>query len=132
MTQVSHLVRYVKPDGTLTQLGLELFAALLRDIGTGGTGGPITAADITDATAAGRDMLTAADAAAQTALLDVFTATLDGLAPASGGGTVNFLRADGTWAEPPGGGGGGGSGTFDLDDGSATVDGTFEFEEGGA
>jgi len=29
-----------------------------------------------------------------------------GLAPASGGGTTNFLRADGTWAAPPGGGGG--------------------------
>jgi hypothetical protein len=26
-----------------------------------------------------------------------------GLAPASGGGTTNFLRADGTWAVPPGG-----------------------------
>ena len=33
-----------------------------------------------------------------TALLDNFTSTLKGLAPASGGGTVNFLRADGTWA----------------------------------
>jgi len=29
-----------------------------------------------------------------------------GLAPASGGGTSNFLRADGTWAVPAGGGGG--------------------------
>ncbi len=28
-----------------------------------------------------------------------------GLAPASGGGTTNFLRADGTWAAPAGGGG---------------------------
>ena len=27
--------------------------------------------------------------------------------PKLGGGTTNFLRADGTWAEPPGGGGGG-------------------------
>ena len=40
-----------------------------------------------------------------TALLDNFTATLKGLAPLSGGGTTNFLRADGTWAAPPGGGG---------------------------
>lgn len=30
-----------------------------------------------------------------------------GFAPASGGGTTNFLRADGTWAAPSGGGGGG-------------------------
>ena len=38
----------------------------------------------------------------------VFTSTDDGLAPASGGGTTNFLRADGTWAAPSGGGGGSG------------------------
>lgn len=35
----------------------------------------------------------------------VFTSTTNGLAPASGGGTVNYLRADGTWATPPGTGG---------------------------
>jgi len=35
--------------------------------------------------------------------LPLFTSTLAGLTPASGGGTTNFLRADGTWAEPPGG-----------------------------
>lgn len=39
-----------------------------------------------------------------TALLDVFATSAKGLAPASGGGTVNFLRADGTWAAPVGGG----------------------------
>jgi hypothetical protein len=39
-----------------------------------------------------------------TTLLDAFTSSLKGLAPASGGGTTNFLRADGTWASPPGGG----------------------------
>jgi hypothetical protein len=33
-----------------------------------------------------------------TALLDVFTSLLKGLVPASAGGVVNFLRADGTWA----------------------------------
>jgi len=36
-----------------------------------------------------------------TATLGVFSGTLKGLAPASGGGTTNFLRADGTWAAPP-------------------------------
>jgi hypothetical protein len=66
------------------------------------------AAEISDSTAAGRAMLTAADAAAQTALLATFTAGARGLAPASGGGTVNFLRADGVWAAPAGGGGGSG------------------------
>jgi hypothetical protein len=37
----------------------------------------------------------------------VFTASAAGLTPASGGGTALFLRADGTWATPPGGTGGG-------------------------
>lgn len=39
-----------------------------------------------------------------TAMLDNFTSTLKGLVPLSGGGTTNFLRADGTWAAPGGGG----------------------------
>ena len=43
-----------------------------------------------------------------TALLDGFTSTTKGVVPASGGGTANFLRADGTWAAPAGGGGGSG------------------------
>jgi hypothetical protein len=38
-----------------------------------------------------------------TTLLDVFTSTLKGVAPSSGGGTTNFLRADGTWSAPPAG-----------------------------
>jgi hypothetical protein len=38
-----------------------------------------------------------------TTLLDTFTSALKGLVPASGGGTTNFLRADGTWAAPGGG-----------------------------
>ena len=36
----------------------------------------------------------------------VFTSGVNGLAPASGGGSTNYLRADGTWAAPAGGGGG--------------------------
>ena len=39
-----------------------------------------------------------------TTLLDVFSSTLKGLTPASGGGTTNFLRADGTWTAPTGSG----------------------------
>ncbi len=35
-------------------------------------------------------------------ILPTFTSTLNGLAPFSGGGTSNFLRADGTWAQPTG------------------------------
>jgi hypothetical protein len=43
-------------------------------------------------------------AANLTAALNVFTTALRGLVPASGGGTTNYLRADGTWAAPAGGG----------------------------
>jgi hypothetical protein len=45
------------------------------------------------------------NSAQATSILDVFTSTLKGLTPASGGGTTNFLRADGTWANPSGTGG---------------------------
>lgn len=38
------------------------------------------------------------------ATLPAFTNTDAGLVIGSGGGTTNFLRADGTWAAPPGGG----------------------------
>lgn len=36
------------------------------------------------------------------AILPLFTSSLNGLTPASGGGSANFLRADGTWAAPSG------------------------------
>jgi hypothetical protein len=36
-----------------------------------------------------------------TAFLNQFTSSLQGVAPASGGGTANFLRADGNWTDPP-------------------------------
>jgi len=38
--------------------------------------------------------------------LPVFGTATKGVAPASGGGTTNYLRADGNWASPPGGGSG--------------------------
>jgi hypothetical protein len=37
------------------------------------------------------------------ARLPIFTSTVAGAVPLSGGGTTNFLRADGTWAAPAGG-----------------------------
>lgn len=52
-----------------------------------------------------------------TALLDEFTNVAKGLAPASGGGSTNFLRADGSWAAP------GGGGVSDGDKGDITVSG---------
>lgn len=50
------------------------------------TGGTANAADLT--------------VAQVNAILPVFTDTLNGLVPLSGGGTTNFLRADGTFAAP--------------------------------
>lgn len=41
------------------------------------------------------------------AQIPLFTSIATGGVPPSGGGTVNFMRADGAWAPPPGGGGGG-------------------------
>ncbi len=36
--------------------------------------------------------------------VEQFTPSTEGVVPASGGGTTNFLRADGSWIAPPGGG----------------------------
>ena len=64
-------------------------AATIKGNNTGGSADPLD--------------LTAAEV---TAMLNAFTTALKGLVPASGGGTSNFLRADGAWATPAGGGGG--------------------------
>jgi hypothetical protein len=67
-----------------------------------------------------------------TALLDAFTSSAKGLAPASGGGTANFLRADGIWTAPPSGGGASLLQTA-LDFGAAPVFAkTFTFAHAGA
>lgn len=50
---------------------------------------------------------------------NTFTSTDPGVVPGSGGGTTNFLRADGTWQAPPGGGGGSGTVTSVAVDGTA-------------
>lgn len=61
-----------------------------------------------------------------TAMLNVFTDLLKGLAPASGGGTSNFLRADGTWAAPPSGSGSYAYTKFTKDLGAGERSGTFD------
>ena len=60
-----------------------------------GTDLTFTAATRTLASSTGADVV-----------LPLVTSTTAGLAPLSGGGTSNFLRADGTWAAPAGGGAG--------------------------
>ena len=72
--------------------------ASIVEIGGGGGGG----ATNLSYTAATR--IVASDTGTD-ATLPLVTSGDAGLAPASGGGTTNFLRADGTWAAPSGGGG---------------------------
>jgi hypothetical protein len=65
--------------------------------------------DNTEAVSSVAGLSGAITAAALTAALNLFSSTLQGLVPASGGGTSTFLRADGSWATPGSGGSGGGS-----------------------
>lgn len=60
----------------------------------------------------------AAMAQIETDVTQLFTSGAQGQVPASGGGTSNFLRADGNWAAPGGGGGGLSVSGFFLTDGS--------------
>ncbi len=103
--------------GDVTGTGTGSFAATIAN-------NAVTLAKIQDITTArilGRVTAGSGDAeeltgTQATTLLDTFTSSLKGLAPASGGGTSNFLRADGTWAAPSGGGG-----ISDGDKGDITV-----------
>lgn len=52
------------------------------------------------------------------------TTSAHGLCPKLGGGTADFLRADGSWATPPGGGGGGGAGWVYVTDAATQGAGT--------
>ena len=72
------------PNNTVT------YAKMADLIGAGFTGGLGAGDPVT---------LTSTQA---TTLINTVTSTLKGSAPASGGGTANYLRADGTWAIPAG------------------------------
>ena len=78
--------------GTITSTGTISLATIANNTVLGNVSG-ITAAPI------------ALTATQLTTLCNAFSSTLSGCVPLSGGGTINFLRADGTFAAPPGGGG---------------------------
>lgn len=87
-----------------TSLGLG--GAAVLNVGT--SAGTVAAGDdsrlATDLTFDASTRLLSSSTGADVTLPLVTSATA-GLAPLSGGGTSNFLRADGTWAAPAGGGG---------------------------
>lgn len=87
-----------------TSLGLG--GAAVLNVGT--SAGTVAAGDdsrlATDLTFDASTRLLSSSTGADVTLPLVTSATA-GLAPLSGGGTTNFLRADGTWAAPAGGGG---------------------------
>lgn len=71
----------------------------------------LEAADVSGAVPTTRTISTTAPltgggdlSANRTLAVSTFGAGASGVVPSSGGGTVNFLRADGTWAAPPAGG----------------------------
>jgi hypothetical protein len=92
-------------DPKLITLGSSLaFAAGAIGVATAGVTlammANVATASFIGRTTAGTGVPEALTATQATALLNTFTSGLKGLAPASGGGTSNFLRADGTWAAP--------------------------------
>ncbi len=69
-------------NGTVTSVGLTSSGAAAASITVSGS--PITSSG------------------AITITPHIFTSSATGVVPSSGGGTTNFLRADGTWSAPPG------------------------------
>ena len=80
----------VTGDTALTIAAAAVTNAKLANVGT---------ATIKGRVAGGTGASTDLTATQATTLIDTFTSALKGAAPASGGGTANFLRADGTWAQ---------------------------------
>ena len=84
-------------DGATTIANNAVTLPKLADIATASFMGRVTAAT------GDPEVLTGTQA---TTLLDVFTTSLKGLVPASGGLSTEYLSADGTFSVPAGGGGG--------------------------
>jgi hypothetical protein len=92
--------------GDVTGSGTGSFAATIAaNVVTNAKLATVATATFKGRTTAGTGNVEDLTTAQATALLNTFTTSLQGVVPASGGGTTNFLRADGTWAAPPGGGG---------------------------
>lgn len=86
-----------------TTLGYEVFYDGSTWVGGSGGGGGVPTSRLISTTAplAGGGDLTAD----RTLSVATFGSGASGVVPASGGGTTNFLRADGSWAAPAAGGG---------------------------
>lgn len=81
-------------DGTVLKRCTSLDPLTYTAVATGGGGG---ATDLSYTVAT----RTINSSTGTGAVLPLFDPSFAGLVPASGGGTVNFIRADGTWAKPP-------------------------------
>ena len=92
----------VSADGTDTDIGVDILAKGLGLVRANGSRVETYSNKNIAGGYAGLD----GSAKVLPAQLPVFTSVAAGVAPASGGGTTNFLRADGTWAAPGGGGSG--------------------------
>jgi len=97
MVSVTHSTVVAVPDDGTSPVGSDEWNA--------GHSLSMATARILGRTTAGTGTIEELTGTQTTAMLDAVTSSLKGLAPASGGGTTNFLRADATWAAPPGGGG---------------------------
>jgi hypothetical protein len=84
---------FLRADGTWATPALNGYTTIQED------GSPLTQRSTLDFVG---DSFTASDTGSKTQVVaNNFSPTTRGVVPASGGGTTNFLRADGTWAAPP-------------------------------